>query len=89
MTLSHVSKIKRIMCIMQTMEYIAQDLPKAGDTVLVGLSGGVDSTLTAFLLKKKGCRVIGVTMSLWDGTVLDVKITNPEQYMSLFFFSVI
>ena len=61
------------------MTYTAQDLPKAGDTVLVGLSGGVDSTLTAFLLKKKGCRVIGVTMSLWDGTVLDVKITNPEK----------
>ena len=61
------------------MTYTAQDLPKAGDTVLVGLSGGVDSTLTAFLLKKKGCRVIGVTMSLWDGTVLDVKITNSEK----------
>ena len=71
MTLSHVSKIKRIMCIMQTMEYIAQDLPKAGDTVLVGLSGGVDSTLTALMLKNAGCKVIGVTMSLWDGTVIE------------------
>ena len=26
------------------MNYIAQDLPKTGDTVLVGMSGGVDST---------------------------------------------
>lgn len=56
---------------MQAMEYIAQDLPKAGDTVLVGLSGGVDSTLTALMLKNAGCKVIGVTMSLWDGTVIE------------------
>lgn len=59
--------------------YTAQEMPKKGDTVLVGMSGGVDSTLTALLLKEKGCRVIGVTMSLWDGTVLEPKITNPEK----------
>lgn len=53
------------------ISYTAQPLPQAGDTVLVGLSGGVDSTLTALLLKKKGCHVIGVTMSLWDGSVIE------------------
>ena len=57
------------------MKYIEQDLPKAGDTVVVGLSGGVDSTLTALLLKNIGCRVIGVTMSLWDGK-LDVDVNK-------------
>ncbi len=49
------------------MNFIEQEMPKAGDTVAVGLSGGVDSTLTAMLLKEKGCHVIGVTMSVWDG----------------------
>jgi len=34
--------------------------------IAVGMSGGVDSTITAFLLKKKGFDVIGLTMKIWD-----------------------
>ena len=33
--------------------------------VLVGLSGGVDSSVAALLLKKEGHEVIGATMSIW------------------------
>lgn len=37
----------------------------ADSTVLVGMSGGVDSSVTAALLAHQGYRVIGVTLNVW------------------------
>ena len=38
-------------------------------TIAVGMSGGVDSSVTAWLFKQQGHHVVGVTMSIWDGSI--------------------
>ncbi len=45
--------------------------------VLVGMSGGIDSSIAAYLLKKRGYEVSGVTMSLWkEGRVFHGDATK-------------
>ena len=52
--------------------------------VLLAMSGGVDSSVSAFLLKEEGYEVIGVTLDLLD---MSCRIENPQTCCSISAFS--
>ncbi len=48
--------------------------------ILVGMSGGVDSSVAALLLKEQGHEVIGATMSIWSGKINSTSSTKNACY---------
>ena len=56
--------------------------------IAVGLSGGVDSSVAAALLKEAGHEVVGVTMKLWRDLVSLIFLMRSLVFPILLFSSI-
>lgn len=52
-----------------------------GEHIVVGLSGGVDSSVTAYLLKEQGYRVTGIFMKNWEDDDDDEYCSTRQDWL--------
>ena len=61
-----------------------QNMNKSEKRVLVGMSGGIDSTATCLMLREQGYEIVGLTMWVWgDEPVPTVWELNTMWQMSV------
>ena len=51
--------------------------------VLVGMSGGIDSTATCLMLQEQGYEIVGVTMRVWGDEPQDARELAHEWELNI------
>ena len=57
-----------------TTAIIRCGMKEANKRVVVGMSGGIDSTATCLMLQEQGNEIVGVTMRVWGDDLLFVCV---------------
>ena len=57
--------------------------PKTHQKVVVGMSGGVDSSVAAWLLKQQGYEVIGLFMKNWEDDDDDEYCSSRQDWLDV------
>ncbi len=60
----------------------ASTSPRSGERVVVGISGGVDSSVAAWLLKQQGHEVVGLFMKNWEDDDDDEYCSTREDWIA-------
>ena len=50
-----------------------QNMNKSEKRVLVGMSGGIDSTATCLMLREQGYEIVGLTMWVWGDEPVEAR----------------
>ena len=75
--------LNKFLCYNQTYYFLFGET-MTDKTVLVGLSGGVDSSVCAALLKEQGYNVIGATMAIWGNREVKGAILSENRKNACF-----
>ena len=65
-----------------------QNMNKSEKRVLVGMSGGIDSTATCLMLREQGYEIVGLTMWVWGDEPVEATLPTVWELNTMWQMSV-